>query len=208
MSTSGQQSFIQGSRSSELRIGILCINVDPVSRESLEVLVAQMPGAHVIDNVDRLVTPREVMRMLDQFQHRVCVIDFDDGEESSRIAHKLHAGCGNTITLIAASSQSGPDQIIAAMRAGCTEYLVKPFQADRVLEALSHLESLGQGRLPGPKGPSGDLDRSEGRYGRYFLVGTPGSQLGSETSEERSAGRPTSCFGRDCAVPWSRTPSI
>ena len=53
---------IRGSRSSERRIGILCINLDPVSRESLETLVAQTPGAHVVDNVDRHVTPREVMR--------------------------------------------------------------------------------------------------------------------------------------------------
>ena len=170
MSTNGQQSFIQGSRSSELHIGVLCINVDPVSRESLEVLVAQTPGAHVVDNVDRLVTPREVMRMLDQFQHRVCVIDFDEGEDSSRIAHKLHAGCGNAVTLIAASSQSGPDQIISAMRAGCSEYLVKPFQADRVLEAISHVESLGQGKLPGQKGRVVTLIGAKGGTGVTSLA--------------------------------------
>ena len=56
---------IRGSRSSERRIGILCINMDPVSRESLETMVAQTPGAHVVENVDRHVTPREVMRILD-----------------------------------------------------------------------------------------------------------------------------------------------
>jgi len=152
VSTSGQQTVIQGSRSSELRIGILCINIDPVSREGLEVLVAQTPGAHVVDNVDRLITPREVMRMLEQFQHRVCVIDFDDGEESSRIAHKLRAGCGTAVNLFAASSDSSPEQIINAMRAGCSEYLVKPFQPERLLEAMAHVESWGQGKMPGQKG--------------------------------------------------------
>jgi len=120
VSTSGQHTIIQGSRSSELRIGILCVNVDPASREGLEVLVSQTPGAHVVDNVDRLVTPREVLRILDQFQHRVCVIDFDDGEESSRIAHKLRTGCGTAVNLFAASSDSNPEQIITAMRAPFT----------------------------------------------------------------------------------------
>jgi len=73
---------IRGSRSSERRIGILGINLDPVSRETLETLVAQTPGAHVVDNVDRHVTPREVMRLLEEFQHRVCVINFDEARKA------------------------------------------------------------------------------------------------------------------------------
>ena len=52
--------------------------MDPIARESLSAQVAQTPGAYVVDNVDRHITPREVMRMLEPFQHRVCVIDFDD----------------------------------------------------------------------------------------------------------------------------------
>ena len=170
MSTSGQHTIIQGSRSSELRIGILCVNVDPASREGLEVLVSQTPGAHVVDNVDRLVTPREVLRILDQFQHRVCVIDFDDGEESSRIAHKLRTGCGTAVNLFAASSDSNPEQIITAMRAGCSEYLVKPFQPERLLEALAHVESWGQGKVPGQKGRVISLVGSKGGTGVTSLA--------------------------------------
>jgi len=170
VSTSGQHTIIQGSRSSELRIGILCVNVDPASREGLEVLVSQTPGAHVVDNVDRLVTPREVLRILDQFQHRVCVIDFDDGEESSRIAHKLRTGCGTAVNLFAASSDSNPEQIITAMRAGCSEYLVKPFQPERLLEALAHVESWGQGKVPGQKGRVISLVGSKGGTGVTSLA--------------------------------------
>ncbi len=144
---------IRGSRSSERRIGILCINMDPVSRESLETLVAQTPGAHVVDNVDRHVTPREVMRMLEQFQHRVCVIDFEEGEESARISQRIREGCDTGISIFAASSNSDPDHIIAAMRSGCSEYLLKPFQPDQILNALAHVAARQQGgRLPGQKG--------------------------------------------------------
>lgn len=170
MSTNTQQTIIQGSRSSELRIGILCINLDPVSREGLEVLVAQTPGAHIVDNVDRLITPREVLRMLEQFQHRVCVIDFDDGEESFRIAHKLRAGCGNSISLFAASSDSRPEQIITAMRAGCSEYLVKPFQPDRLLESLAHVETWGQGKITQQKGRVISLVGAKGGTGVTSLA--------------------------------------
>src|SRR5580698_5493827 len=94
-----QQTIIQGSRSSELRIGILCIGLDPSSRDSLETLVSQAQGAHIVDSVDWLVTPREVMRMLEQFQHRVCIVDFDEGEESAKVARKLREGCETSVTL-------------------------------------------------------------------------------------------------------------
>ena len=143
---------IRGSRSSERRIGILCVNLDPVSRETLEALVAQTPGAHVVDNVDRHVTPREVMRLLEEFQHRVCVINFDEGEESARTSQRIRDGCDSSVNIFAASSDSHPDQIIAAMRSGCSEYLVKPFQAKQVADALSHIESRQHGRMPGQKG--------------------------------------------------------
>ena len=33
MSTTGQHTLIQPSRGSELRIGVLCINIDPASRD-------------------------------------------------------------------------------------------------------------------------------------------------------------------------------
>lgn len=167
MSTLGN---LEASRSADLRIGVLCINVDPLSRENLEAFVAQSPGAHVVDNVDRLATPREVMRLLEQFQHRVVLIDFDEGEESARIARKLRAGCGDGVTLFAASSDSRSEQIIAAMRAGCSEYLVKPFQPERIAEALTHIETWSQGKLPGQKGRVVTLVGSKGGTGVTTLA--------------------------------------
>ncbi|MGA7462297.1 MAG: AAA family ATPase [Candidatus Korobacteraceae bacterium] len=165
-----QQTIIQGSRNSELRVGILCIGLDPASRDTLETLVTQSPGAHIVDNVDWLVTPREVMRMLEQFQHRVCIVDFDEGEESARVARKLREGCETAVTLFAASSDSRPDQIIAAMRAGCSEYLIKPFQSDQLVEALAHVASWTQGKLPTTKGRVVTLTGAKGGAGVTSLA--------------------------------------
>ena len=139
--------MILGSRSSELRIGVLCVGMDPVSRESLSAEVAQAPGAYVVDNVDSQITAREVMRMLESFQHRVCVINFDDDAEGGRLAQRLHDACNTTLSIFAASSDSNPDRIITAMRSGCSEYLLKPFQTDRVLDALAHVEARRQDKL-------------------------------------------------------------
>jgi len=170
MSSTGHETFIRSSRSSERLIGILGIDLDPVSRDSLESLVAQTPGAHVVDNVDRHISPREVKRLLEQFQHKICLIDFDDGEESARVARKLREGCDVTITLFAASSDSRSEQIIAAMRAGCSEYLTKPFQTDQLVEALAQMQTSRQGKLPGQKGKVVTLMGAKGGAGVTSLA--------------------------------------
>jgi len=178
-----QATTIQGSRSAELRIGIVCINVDPVSRDALETLVGQTPGAHIVDNVDWMVTPREVLRMLEQFQHRVCVIDFDEAEESARVTRKLREGCENSVTLFAASSDSRPDQIIGAMRAGCSEFLVKPFHADQVVEALGHIASRQPAKLPVKKGRIVTLMGAKGGSGVTALAVHLAQSLGQRHNQ-------------------------
>lgn len=142
MTTTETNLTIDSSKSAKLNIGVLCIGLDPDNLGTLEVMVAQTPGAHVLDNVDRHIVPREVMRILENFQYRICLIDFDDGlQESCRIAERLRDNCDKTINLFAASSDSNSDAIIAAMRSGCSEYLVKPFDSRKVSDALAHVEA-------------------------------------------------------------------
>jgi pilus assembly protein CpaE len=162
---------IRPSRSSERRIGILCVSMDPGARESLGFFAAQTPGAYVVDNVDRHITAREVMRILEPFQHRVCVIDFDDdAEEGSKIAQRLRDGCDNGVVVFAASSDPNPDRIIAAMRSGCSEYLLKPFQQDRIVDALSHVEARRRGKLQTQKGRVVTLMGAKGGTGVTSLA--------------------------------------
>jgi pilus assembly protein CpaE len=133
---------IDSSKSAKLNIGVLCIGMDANLRGQLEVTVAQTPGAHVVDNVDQHIVPREVMRMLERFQHRICVIDFDLSlHECCRVAERLRDNCDKTINLFAASSSPNSDAIIAAMRSGCSEYLVTPFDSRKVSEALARVEA-------------------------------------------------------------------
>ena len=132
---------MERSERSKLRLGLVCINMDPSSRASLEGLVTQAPGAYVVDNLDSHVTAREILRILEPYQYRICVIDFDHGvEESARVAERLRDSCDD-LTLVAAASNSDPEQIITSMRSGCSEYLLKPFQAGPVGNALAHVES-------------------------------------------------------------------
>ena len=158
---------IESSDAAKLRVGVLCIDLDPSALPTLEVMVAQTPGAHVVNNVDPRIVGREVTRMLEGFQYRICIIDFDRGvEESCRIVEHLRDSCDNSISLIAASSDSSMEILMAAMRSGCSEFLPKPFDSDQVSNALAHItarrhvkdENTGIGHvvtLIGAKGGTG-----------------------------------------------------
>jgi pilus assembly protein CpaE len=133
-------SVLERSEESKRRMGVLCLNLDSGAKTSLDAMVVQTPGAYVLDNLDLSVAPREVGKMLEPFQHKICVVDLDQEiEEGIRTCQRLRDGCEGTI-IFAASSDRDPDQIVAAMRAGCSEYLVKPFRATDVSAALSRLE--------------------------------------------------------------------
>jgi pilus assembly protein CpaE len=144
--------------------------MDPATRDNLETLVKQTAGAHVIDNVDQHISPREVMRMLEQFHHRVCVVDFDDAETGARVSQRLHDGCDNSVSIFAISNDSHPDAIIKAMRSGCSEYLVKPLRADQILDALVQVEARRQGKLVGQKGRVVTLIGAKGGIGVTSLA--------------------------------------
>ena len=134
------RSSIKSSDAAKVRVGVLCIDVDPGAFPTLEVMVSETPGAHVVDNVDRRIVAREVTRMLEQFQYQICIIDFDAGVEAScRIVEHLRDSCDKSINLIAASSDSKVETVIAAMRSGCSEFLLKPFDSDQVSNALAQI---------------------------------------------------------------------
>ena len=142
MTTTESRITIESSKAAKLRIGVLCVSMDPGSRDELETLVSETPGAHVVDNVDQHIVPREVTRMLEPFQYRICLIDFDEGEEECcRIAQRFRDNCDASLNVFAASSDPNPEAIIAAMRAGCSEYLVKPFDSEKVSRSLAHIEA-------------------------------------------------------------------
>ena len=96
------------------------------------------------------------------------MINFDEGEESARTSQRIRDGCDTSVSIFAASSDSHPDQIIAAMRSGCSEYLVKPFQAEQIVDALAHIEARHQGKLPGQKGQVVTLMGAKGGAGSYL----------------------------------------
>jgi len=140
MTIPGAMPQVRESEAAKLRIGVLSIGMEPSALQALDGVVAQVAGAHVVDNVDRRIVSREVTRLLENFQYKICVIDFDEGVETCcRVAEQLRDNCDDSITLFAASSDAGAETIKAAMRSGFSEFLAKPFDPDQVTGAIAHM---------------------------------------------------------------------
>ena len=124
------------------RVGVMAVCLDATSYEALSHFMAGVPGAVIIGNLDHYVgVEREVGRALHLPHIGICFIDYDqDTEEALWITERLRSEYPDLHTF-AVSSYSEPEGIIAAMRAGCVEYLSKPMQHERVLDGLARVEA-------------------------------------------------------------------
>ncbi len=72
----------------------------------------------------------------------VCLIDFDKSQElAAEAATTLQPLLNGRTALIALSGDENPDLILNAMRSGCSEYLTKPLQADRLATSLQKIRT-------------------------------------------------------------------
>src|SRR3989442_12366257 len=124
------------------RVGVMAVCLDATSYEALSHFMAGVPGAVIFGNLDHYVgVEREIGRALDLAQTRICFIDYDrNTEEAIWMAERLRSEYPD-VHSFAVSAYSEPEAIIAAMRAGCAEYLLKPVQHERVLDGLARVES-------------------------------------------------------------------
>jgi pilus assembly protein CpaE len=142
-------SLLDRSPQAKFRMGILCVNLEVEGRMNLGALIEQTPGAYIVDNVDVSVAPREVTKLLEPYQYKICLVDLDQrADEGTRTCQRLRDGCEG-VAVFAACSDLDPEHIVAALRAGCSEYLAKPFQLDDVTAALTRLEQRRRIRSEG-----------------------------------------------------------
>jgi pilus assembly protein CpaE len=87
-----------------------------------------------------------------QAQACIAVVDFDkDPELALQTAEYLRQSFYHKIAILALSSTMDPDVLLSAMRAGYSEFLAKPFDADEFGETLARLDhrwSAAIGRPP------------------------------------------------------------
>jgi pilus assembly protein CpaE len=124
------------------RVAAMAVCLDHTSYEALSHFMAGVPGAVIIGNLDHYAgVEREVGRALDLAQTRICFIDYDQNtEEAVWVTERLRSEYPD-VHSFAVSAYSEAEAIIAAMRAGCAEYLLKPVQHERVLDGLARVEA-------------------------------------------------------------------
>src|ERR1041385_8025604 len=131
-----------------IRIALTGVCLDPMTYKTLSHILMGVPGGMAVGNFERYVgAEREVGRAVERAQNRVCVIDYDQNhDEAIWVTERLHAEAPD-IYIFAASAYPEPERIIAAMRAGCAEYLLKPLQNERVLDGLARVEAKQKERV-------------------------------------------------------------
>ena len=126
----------------QTRVAVAGICLDPIIYRGLSQIVSGMAGATVMGNPDRYAgAEREVWRLTETVHTRICIIDYDMNLEEALAVTERLAFDHPDVHIFAISSKSDPEYIIAAMRAGCTEFLFKPIHADRVVEAISRVQA-------------------------------------------------------------------
>src|SRR5215469_1401758 len=122
-------------RETPARIAVIAVCLDQASYRSLSHILAAVPGAAPLGNLEHYVAAeREIGRAFELALApiRVCIVDYDrNTEEGIGLTERLRSEYPD-LHIFAVSGHSEPERIIAAMRPGCAEYLLKPLQHERV----------------------------------------------------------------------------
>jgi pilus assembly protein CpaE len=129
-------------------IAVTTVGLDPISCRTLANLMEGVPGAAIAANIDGYSgAEREVGRAGDKARLRICFIDYDQNiDQAIWTTEHLRTNYPD-VHIFAVSAHTEPERIIAAMRVGCTEYLVKPIQSDRVMDGLTRVEAKQKERM-------------------------------------------------------------
>ena len=123
-------------------IPVLAIHLDDSAVHLLRRVIASVSGFTFGASVQQYFGEKDasLIRTLREIHPEVCLIDLDgDRRMALDTVEYLRRTAVSPISIFAVSSQMDSESIIAAMRSGCTEYLEKPLQADRIEEALVQL---------------------------------------------------------------------
>src|SRR3954469_1065566 len=125
-----------------VRIAVIAVSLDRTSYSALSHFMAGVPGAVLVGDLDHYSgAEREIDRALSRGHTRICIIDFDQNPaDAIWLTERLRSDHPD-LCIFGASANSDPERIISAMRGGCAEYLLKPLQQERLLEALARMES-------------------------------------------------------------------
>jgi pilus assembly protein CpaE len=137
----------------DLTISVLGVHLDDASHLVLKGILASLPGFELTGSLKQYFGEKDasLVRTLRESHPEICLVDLDrDRQMALETVEYLHRSASLPISIFALSSRMDSDSIIAAMRSGCTEYLSKPIQSERVQEALLQISRKKRDSLAPP----------------------------------------------------------
>ncbi|HWR35685.1 MAG TPA: AAA family ATPase [Clostridia bacterium] len=131
-------------------LSIVTIGLDREILAGLKQVVSSLKGFEFIAEVSAQTHEKSnasaVMESLRQRKPDICVIDFDSNRERCGTTAEQIRSRLPGVVVFALSADSNPEAIITAMHSGCSEYLLKPLNRDRIVEALNKVDHNKRGR--------------------------------------------------------------
>ena len=133
----------QGLTPNSLRVALLTVKVDKETVENIRAVAADMPWTIVLaDFANYFSTDKRPFFNQKAIDAQACIaiVDFDqDPKLALQTAEFLRSSFYHKIAIIALSSASNPELLLQAMRAGCSEFLGKPYDGGELMETLTRL---------------------------------------------------------------------
>jgi pilus assembly protein CpaE len=139
-------------------VSVLAIHLDDISGQLLSRVMNSVPNFVLGASLHQYFGEKDgaLIRTLREVRPDVCIIDLDhDRRMALDTVEYLRRTSLVPVSIFAVSSRMDSEAIIEAMRSGCTEYLGKPLQAERLQDSLAQLArkkrdslvSTAQGKL-------------------------------------------------------------
>ena len=129
---------------SVFQAAVITVCVEPETAERIVEAVERMPWSVSSSNFEAYISA--VRRpyfgpQVNVANACIAIVDFDvdplQAVETTKYLQQLFPG---RVTVIALSGSKSPDLVLQALRAGCSEFLHKPFDANALVETLDRLE--------------------------------------------------------------------
>ena len=168
---------------------LVSICLDTETQRLLKLMGESVPVLRLRGHLDEYggEDPDTIIERMGNPPPDICLLDFDTNRSDAALAaERIHANAP-AMALFAVSSQAQPDLIIQAMRSGCSEYLVKPLDRERLLEAAGRVVGRKRVRLERYDAQVMAFVGAKGGCGVTTLVTQLGTLLASSFSRKTLA---------------------
>ena len=137
--------MLNGSQSNSkiFSVALLTVCVDPETTEQILYSTESMPWAVIPADFEAYISAVRRPHLGQQIRTTngcIAVVDFDqDAEQAAETTKYLNQIFAGKIAIVALSSSIDPEVMLRAMRAGCSEFLMKPFDENTYYDAMKRM---------------------------------------------------------------------